>query len=63
MKKKKYCGACIHFRYEDSEGYGWCDQWEEADVSCKDEACCEFNDKEDEYGKLGTDLCIEGTDG
>ena len=40
--KKQYCGQCIHFRYEDSDGLGWCELWETADTSCEDEACVEF---------------------
>ena len=39
MEKKRYCGECIHLRYEDAEGYGWCELFEEADVNRKDEAC------------------------
>lgn len=45
---KNYCGECEHLKYEDSEGYGYCDLWEESDVSCKDEACVEFEKKESE---------------
>ena len=46
MKRLKYCGKCIHLKYEDAEGYGWCDLWEEADVNRKDEACVEYEDDE-----------------
>ena len=56
--KKKYCGMCSHLKYEDADGLGWCEQWEESDGDCGDEACCEFNEKEDEYGQLGS---IEGS--
>jgi len=45
--KKKYCGMCIHHKYEDSDGDGWCEQWEEADVNVSDEACCEFEEREE----------------
>lgn len=45
---KNYCGKCEHLKYEDSEGYGYCDLWEESDVSCNDEACVEFEEKESE---------------
>lgn len=48
MKKLK-CGDCRCFKYEDAEGLGYCDQWEETDVSCDDDACVEFVRKEDEY--------------
>ena len=48
--KKNYCGECVHLKFEDSEGYGWCDLLEEADVSCEDEACVEF--EEDELNEL-----------
>lgn len=61
--KKKYCGMCFHHKYADADGDGWCEQWEESDVNVNDEACCEFKDKEDEYGQLGNDMCIESTDG
>ena len=44
MKRLKYCGKCIHFKYEDSEGYGWCDLLEEADVERTDEACVEYEE-------------------
>lgn len=46
MKRKKYCGKCVHLKYEDAEGYGWCELWEEADVNRKDEACVEYEDDE-----------------
>lgn len=47
--KKQYCGSCIHLKYEDADGYGYCDLWEESDVSCKDEACIEHEEEpEDE---------------
>lgn len=58
VMKKKYCGMCSHLKYEDADGLGWCEQWEESDVDCGDEACCEFNEREDEYGQLGS---IEGS--
>lgn len=49
-KKKRYCSECAFFKYEDAEGYGWCELLEEADVSCEDEACVEFEeDKLNEY--------------
>lgn len=57
-KLKKRCGGCIHLRYEDAEGMGWCDLWEEADVNCQDEACVEYEEKPEEYGQLGSN---EGT--
>ena len=44
--KKRYCGECVHLKFEDSEGYGWCDLLEEADVNCGDEACVEFEESE-----------------
>lgn len=50
--KKQYCGQCAFFKYEDAEGFGWCELLEESDVSVQDEACVEFeNDeaKETEY--------------
>ena len=48
MKKVK-CGECRFFKYEDADGYGWCELMEEADVHCNDEDCvnCEENEKED----------------
>lgn len=51
---KNYCGECEHLKYEDADGFGWCGLWEESDVNSKDEACCEFNEKEDLYGELGS---------
>ena len=42
--KKHYCSECKFFKFEDSEGLGWCEQLEEADVNCKDEACVEFEE-------------------
>lgn len=42
---KCYCKNCIFFKYEDSEGYGYCDQWEEADVQAEDEACVEYQEE------------------
>lgn len=45
--KKKYCGMCVHHKYEDSDGDGWCEQWEESDVNVSDEACCEFEEREE----------------
>ena len=44
--KKRYCGECVHWKFEDWEGYGWCDLLEEADVNCGDEACVEFEESE-----------------
>ena len=50
MKRLKCCGKCIHFKYEDSEGYGWCDLLEEADVERTDKACVEYEeDKHIDY--------------
>ena len=46
MGKKRYCNECAFFKYEDAEGYGWCELLEEADVNCKDEACVEFEESE-----------------
>ena len=46
MGKKKYCNECAFFKYEDAEGYGWCELLEEADVNCEDEACVEFEESE-----------------
>lgn len=46
---KNYCSECIFFKYEDSDGFGWCELWEECDVNCKDEACVEFQEKNIEY--------------
>lgn len=40
------CGQCSHLKYEDSNGDGYCDLWEESDVNIKDEACVEFELKE-----------------
>lgn len=51
--KKRYCSECKFFKYEDSCGLGYCEQWEEADVSCKDEACVEF--EEDKLNELDYD--------
>lgn len=42
--KKRYCSECVFFKFEDSEGLGWCELLEEADVSCEDEACVEFEE-------------------
>ena len=48
--KKRYCSECVFFKFEDSEGLGFCELLEEADVSCEDEACVEFEeDKLNEY--------------
>ena len=44
--KKDYCEKCGHLKYVDAEGYGYCELWEEADVSSKDEACVEFEESE-----------------
>lgn len=52
--RKKYCGMCSHLKYEDADGLGWCEQWEESDVGCDDGACVEFKDKEEEYERLGS---------
>lgn len=43
---KSYCGKCSFFKYEDADGLGWCSLWEESDVSCKDEACVEYEESE-----------------
>ena len=51
--KKRYCSECKFFKYEDSEGLGWCELLEEADVSCEDEACVEF--EEDKLNELDYD--------
>lgn len=43
---------CRCFKYEDSDGLGFCDKWEESDISRisrDDDACVEFERKEDEY--------------
>lgn len=48
MGKKVKCGQCQHLKYEDAEGYGWCSLLEEADVHVDDEACVEFEEKEEE---------------
>lgn len=48
MGKKVKCGQCQHLKYEDDEGYGWCSLLEEADVHVADEACVEFEEKEEE---------------
>lgn len=42
--KKRYFSECVFFKFEDSEGLGWCELLEEADVSCEDEACVEFEE-------------------
>lgn len=44
--KKRHCGECKYLKFEDSEGLGWCSLLEEADVSCDDEACVEFEESE-----------------
>ena len=44
--KKRYCSDCRFFKYEDAEGYGYCDLMEAADVNCEDEACVGFEEKE-----------------
>jgi len=46
MKKKK-CGECKWLKFVDAEGDGWCEQWEESDVNVSDEACCEFEEREE----------------
>lgn len=51
--KKHYCSECKFFKFEDSEGLGWCEQLEEADVNCEDEACVEF--EEDNLNELDYD--------
>lgn len=40
---------CRCFKYEDSVGLGFCDKWEESDISRDDDACVEFEKKEDDY--------------
>lgn len=35
-------------KYEDSDGFGYCDLWQESDVNGADEACVEFEEKESE---------------
>ena len=47
--KKLRCVDCRCFKYEDSDGLGFCDKWEESDISRDDDACVEFERKEDEY--------------
>ena len=47
--KKLRCVDCRCFKYEDSDGLGFCDKWEESDISRDDDACVEFEKKEDEY--------------
>lgn len=44
--KKRYCSECRFFKFEDSEGFGWCDLLEEADVNVNDEACVLIEEKE-----------------
>lgn len=40
--KKRYCSECVFFKFEDSEGLGWCELLEEA--------CVEFEEnKRNEY--------------
>ena len=46
--KKRFCRECIHLKYVDDEGYGYCDLWEEMDVKGEDEACVEFFESESE---------------
>lgn len=46
MGKKRFCGECVFLKYEDAEGYGWCELFEEADVNTADEACVEFEENE-----------------
>lgn len=46
---KNYCSECKFFKYEDSDGLGYCELWQESDVSCKDEACVEFQKDEVDY--------------
>lgn len=52
--KKDRCGQCRCFKYEDADGLGYCDLWEETDVSREDAACVEFVRKEDEYERIGS---------
>jgi hypothetical protein len=47
--KKQYCGSCIHLKYEDADGLGYCELWQESDVSVEDEDCVEHEEEpEDE---------------
>ena len=48
MGKKQYCGECKYLKYEDAEGYGWCELMEEADVNVQDEACVHMEEKKEE---------------
>lgn len=48
MGAKKYCGQCIHLKYEDQNGDGWCELWQESDVNVRDEACVEMVEKTEE---------------
>lgn len=52
---KTYCNECKWFKYLDADGFGWCEQWEEADVNSGDEACVEFVEAEDRE-----EACDEG---
>lgn len=45
--KKNRCGQCEYLKYTDAEGLGWCSLLEEADVDVKDEACVEFEEREE----------------
>lgn len=56
--KKVYCSDCRFFKYEDVQGFGYCELWEYDDVSSHDEACVEIKRKEDEYERCG---CNEGS--
>lgn len=46
--KKYCCSECKCFKYCDSDGFGYCDKWEEADVNSEDEACVEFEEIDNE---------------
>ena len=46
---KIYCADCKYFKYEDAEGFGWCDLLEEADVHRCDDACVEYEEKDIDY--------------
>ena len=46
MGKERYCSECAFFKFEDAEGYGWCELLEEADVNVNDEACVLIEEKE-----------------
>ena len=44
---KNYCGECERMKYEDGTGFGWCDVFD-FDVECEEEACVEFEEKDEE---------------